>query len=134
MFKSYLKIVLRNIKRHKGYSLINITGLALGIACCLLITIWVLDELSYDKFHENAASLYRVEENQHYSGRLFHVTVTPYPLAPALKEEIPEIIDATRYVWAGGLLFRYEDKVFFEDNIRAVDPSFFQIFTFPLLQ
>jgi len=134
MLKNYLKIALRNIKRHKGYSFINITGLAIGMACCLLITIWVLDELSYDKFHENAANLYRVEENQDYSGRQFHVNVTPHPLAPALKDEIPEIIDATRYVWAGGLLFRYGDKVFFEDDIRAVDPSFLQMFTFPLLR
>jgi putative ABC transport system permease protein len=134
MLKNYLKIVLRNIKRHKGYSFINITGLAIGMACCLFITIWVLDELSYDKFHENVASLYRVEENQDYSGRRFHVNVTPYPLAPALKDEIPEIIDATRYVWAGGLLFRYRDKAFFEDDIRAVDPSFFQMFNFPLLK
>jgi len=134
MIKNYLKIALRNIRRHKGYSLINITGLAIGMACCLFITIWVLDELSYDKFHENAANLYRVEENQDYSGRQFHVNVTPYPLAPALKDEIPEIIDATRYVWAGGLLFRYGDKAFFEDDIRAVDPSFLQMFTFPLLK
>jgi putative ABC transport system permease protein len=134
MIKNYIKIALRNIKKHKGYSFINITGLAIGMACCLLITIWVLDELSYDKFHENAATLYRVEENQDYSGRVFHVTVTPYPLAPALKDEIPEIIDATRYVYAGGLLFRYGDKAFFEDNIRAVDPSFFQMFTFPFLK
>jgi ABC-type antimicrobial peptide transport system permease subunit len=134
MLKNYLKIALRNIRRHKGYSFINITGLAIGMACCLLITIWVLDELSYDKFHENAANLYRVEENQDYSGRQFHVNVTPHPLAPALKDEIPEIIDATRYVWAGGLLFRYGDKVFFEDDIRAVDPSFLQMFTFPLLR
>jgi putative ABC transport system permease protein len=134
MLKNYLKIALRNIKRQKGYSFINITGLALGMACCLFITIWVLDELSYDKFHEKAANLYRIEENQDYSGRQFHVNVTPYPLAPALKDEIPEIIDASRYVWAGGLLFRYEDKVFFEDDIRAVDPSFFQMFTFPLLK
>ena len=134
MIKNYLKIVLRNIWRHKGYSFINITGLAIGMACCLLITIWVLDELSYDKFHENSPELFRVEENQHYSGRVFHVTVTPHPLAPALKEEIPEIIDATRYVWAGGLLLRYGEKAFFEDNIRAVDPSFFQMFTFPLIK
>ncbi|UCC38545.1 MAG: ABC transporter permease [Candidatus Aminicenantes bacterium] len=134
MIKNYLKIALRNIKRHKGYSFINITGLAIGMACCLIITIWVLDELSYDKFHENAASLYRVEENQHYSGRVYHVTVTPYPLAPALKEEIPEIIDATRVVWAGGLLFRYEEKAFYEYDIRAVDPSFVQMFSFPLLR
>ncbi len=134
MIKNYLKIALRNIKRHKGYSLINIAGLAIGLACCLLITIWVLDELSFDKFHENAPDLYRVEENQHYSGKDYHVNVTPYPLAPALKQEIPEIIDAARYVWAGGKLFRYGDKAFFENYIWAVDPSFFQIFSFPLIQ
>lgn len=130
MFKNYLKITLRNILRHKGYSFINIAGLAIGMACCLLIMIWVLDELSYEKFHENASCLYRVEENQHYSGRIFHVNVTPYPLAPALKGEIPEIIDAARYVYPGGMLLRYGDKVFFESNIRAVDPSFFHMFTF----
>jgi predicted permease len=134
MIKNYLKIALRNIRRHKGYSFINITGLAIGMACCLLITIWVLDELSYDKFHENAATLYRVEENQDYSGRQFHVYVTPYPLAPALKDEIPEIKDATRYVYAGGLLMRQGEKAFFEDYIWAVDPSFLHMFTFPLIR
>ncbi|MFC2169553.1 ABC transporter permease [Acidobacteriota bacterium] len=134
MIKNYLKIALRNIKRHKGYSFINITGLAIGMACCLLITIWVLDELSFDKFHDKAATIYRVEENQDYSGRNFHVNVTPYPLAPALKDEIPGIINATRFVRTGGLLLRYGENAFFEDNIRAVDPSFLQIFTFPLIK
>jgi predicted permease len=134
MLRNYIKIALRNIKKHKGYSFINITGLAIGMACCILITIWVLDELSFDKFHNNAPDLYRVEENQFYSGRVFHVTVTPYPMAPILQEETPEIIDATRYVWSGGLLFTYEEKSFFEDDIRAVDPSFLQMFTFPLIK
>jgi len=133
MFKNYLKVTFRNIFRHKGYSFINIAGLAIGIACCLIIALWVLDELSYDKFHENAENLYRVEENQHYSGRIFHVTVTPYPLAPALKDEIPEIIDATRCVWVGGALLRYGDNAFFESYGRAVDPSFFHMFTFPFI-
>jgi putative ABC transport system permease protein len=134
MLKNYLKVIFRNIRKHKGYSLINITGLAIGMACCLLISIWVLDELSYDKFHEKAHRLYRVEEDQHYSGRMFHVRVTPHPLGPALVDEIPEIVDATRYVWSGGLLFRYGEKALFEYNIRAVDPSFFQMFTFPLIK
>ncbi|UCE43248.1 MAG: ABC transporter permease [Candidatus Aminicenantes bacterium] len=134
MIKNYLKVALRNIKRHKGFSIINIAGLAIGLACCLLITIWVLDELSYDKFHENAANLYRVEENQHYSGRIFYVYVTPYPLGPALKTEIADIIDATRVVWTGGVLFKYEDNTFFEDNGRAVDPSFLKMFTYPLVK
>ncbi len=132
MIKNFIKIALRNIKKHKGYSFINITGLAIGMACCLLITIWVLDELSYDRFHQNAENLYRVEENQDYSGREYHVNVTPYPLAPALKDEIPEIEEATRYVWAGGKLLRYKDMAFFENNIRSVDPSFLKMFAFPL--
>lgn len=62
MFKNYLKIALRNIKRHKGYSFINIVGLAIGMACCIMILFWVQDELSYNKFHEKADSLYLVRD------------------------------------------------------------------------
>lgn len=134
MFKNYLKIAFRNIKRHKGFSFINIAGLAIGLACCLFILIWVLDELSYDKFHENASYLYRVEENQYYSGRVYHVTVTPYPLAPALKQDFPEIIEATQYVGVGGQLLRYGEKAFFETGIKAVAPAFFRMFTFPFFK
>ena len=134
MFKNYFKVALRNIIKHKGYSLINIAGLAIGLACCLFIWIWVQDELSYDKFHDNAPYLYRVEENQYYSGRVYHVTVTPYPLAPALKEDFPEIVEASRYVGVGGQLLRYGEKAFFESGIRAVDPSFFRMFTFPFVK
>jgi len=134
MIRNFIKITLRNIVKHKGYSFINITGLAVGMACCLLITLWVLDELSYDRFHENAPTLYRVEENQHYSGRLFHVNVTPYPIAPAMVEEFPEIRDASRYVWSGGRLFRYGEKSVFENAVMAVDPSFLDMFTFPLVK
>jgi predicted permease len=134
MIRNYIKVVLRNIRRHAGYSFINIAGLAIGMACCLMITMWVLDELSYDRFHANAPDLYRVEENQFYSGRVYHVTVTPYPLAPALKEEIPEIVEASRYVYSGGLLFKHGDKAFFENQVRAVDPSFLRMFSFPLVK
>ena len=134
MLKNYLKIALRNIRKHPGYSVINIAGLAIGLACCLFILIWVLDELSYDKFHENAPYLYRVEENQYYSGRVYHVTVTPYPLAPALKADFPEIIEATQYVGVGGQLIRYGEKAFFETGIRAVAPAFFRMFTFPFVK
>jgi ABC-type antimicrobial peptide transport system permease subunit len=134
MFKNYLKITMRNIMKHKGYSFINIFGLAIGMACCLMISLWVLDELSYDKFHTNVPYLYRVEENQNYSGRMFHVFVTPHGLARALVKEIPEIKDAARYSRTGELLFRYGEKAFFEINVKAVDPSFLQMFTFPLLK
>jgi len=134
MLKNYLKVVLRTIRRQAGYSIINIAGLAIGMACCLVITLWVFDELSFDRFHRNAQDLYRVEENQSYSGRIYHVTVTPYPLAPALKQEIPEIAEATREVRSLGVLFRYKEKAFYEDGVAAVDPSFLRMFSFPLVQ
>ena len=67
MIKNYLKIAIRNIAKYKGYSFINISGLAIGITCCLLIVLWVQDELSYDRFHEHSASLYRVVVNQYYA-------------------------------------------------------------------
>jgi len=134
MLKNYAKVTLRNILKHRGYSFINITGLSIGMACCIFIMLWVFHELSYDRFHENADTLYRVEEDQHYSGDIYHVTVTPFPIAPAFKEEIPEVIDATRLVWFGTVLLKYKEKAFFENNIRAVDPSFFQMFTFPLIK
>ena len=134
MWKNYLKVAIRNLIRHKGYSAINIAGLAIGMACAILILLWVQDELSFDRFHENADVLYRVEENQHYSAGAYHVNVTPFPAGPAFKEGIPEVAEASRLTWAGGLLFRYGEKAFFENDIRAVDPAFLRMFTFPLAQ
>jgi ABC-type antimicrobial peptide transport system permease subunit len=134
MFKNYLKVAFRNLKRHKGYSFINITGLAIGMACCLLISLWVLDELSFNRFHTHADQLYRVEFDQNYSGKLFHVTVSPYPMARALESEIPEIEHAVRTAGMGELLVRYGDKILYQDGIMAVDPAYLQIFTFPLVK
>ncbi|NQT81237.1 MAG: ABC transporter permease [Candidatus Aminicenantes bacterium] len=132
MLKNYLKIALRNIKKHKGYSLINVTGLAIGIAVCLFILLWVQDELSYDRFHANADYLYRVEQDQVYGGRKYHVNVMPWPCGPSWESDIPEVLAATRYGWCGGRPFNYQDKTFIESNVQAVDPDFFTIFDFPL--
>ncbi len=134
MFKNYFKVALRNMKRHKGYSIINITGLAIGMACCLLISLWVFDELSYDRFHESADRIYRVEFDQNYSGKLFHVNVNPYPLARALETEIPEVEEAARYTDLGEMLFQSGQNTFYEDRVGAVDPSFLTMFSFPLLR
>ena len=133
MFKNYMKVALRNLNRHKGYSLINITGLAIGMACCLLISLWVLDELSFDRFHADADRLYRIEFDQDYSGKDFHVTVQQYPLARALEAEIPEIEHAVRYSDRGTQLVNYKDSSIYESGIVAVDPAFLEIFSFPLL-
>ncbi|MCP4725766.1 MAG: FtsX-like permease family protein, partial [bacterium] len=132
MVKNYLKTALRNITKYKWYSTINIIGLAIGMTCCLLIMLWVFDELSFDKFHENDDKIYRVEQDQSYGAGLYHVVVTPIPLVPYLIDEIPEIVDATRYISIGGINIKYEDKNNLEYGIRAVDPAFLNIFTFPL--
>ncbi len=133
MLKNWLYISVRYLLKNIGFSVINILGLSIGIAATLLILLWVQDELSFDRFHENADLLYQVEEDQYYSGETYHVTVTPFPSGPVWKEEIPEIKDACRYQRPSGMLFRYGDKAFYEDGCVAVDQSFFSMFSFPLI-
>src|SRR5690606_10933734 len=102
MLKNYLTLSLRKFSRQKFYSLLNIFGLATGMATVILIMLYVTDELSYDRFHRHEKDLYRVVENQYYSGQpVFPVAVTPGPLAEALKSDFPEISRATRvhYAW-----------------------------------
>jgi putative ABC transport system permease protein len=133
MIQNFFKIAGRNILRHKGFTFINVTGLAIGLAASLLILLWVQDEFSYEKFNLNAKNIYRVEEDQFYSGARYHVTVTPVPSGPVWKEKIPEIEDQVRInLWLPRVLFRYDDKVFFESSIAAVDSALLKIFTFPL--
>jgi putative ABC transport system permease protein len=134
MWIHHLKITIRNIIRHKGYAFLNIFGLAAGMACCILIGLWVLDELNYDRFHENAPSICRVESNQNFSGRTLHIYWTPHPLGPALKAEIPEIEDSTRAGNLNAQLLRYKDKAFEEYAVWSVDPAFLKMFTFPMVQ
>lgn len=131
MFKNYFKTTLRNLKRHRGYSLINITGLALGMACTILILLWVQDELSYDRFNKNADQIYRVVKYSDYGGDKLHVALTPGPLARAMKEKLPEVLKATSFDFAGGIA-RYEDRLFSEVEVASVEPDFFEIFTYPL--
>lgn len=134
MIENYLKVAWRNIIRQKGYSFLNIFGLAVGMTSALFILFWAQDELSFDRFHANAGTLFRVEQNQATGQGKFHVNQTPYPLGPALKVEIPEIKEATRAARPGDLLVRYGENAFFERHVLAVDPQVFQMFTFPLLR
>jgi len=134
MIKNYLLLAIRNILRYKGFSFINILGLSIGITATLLILLWIQDELSFDTFHKYADRLYQVEEDQYYSGEVYHVTVTPYPSGPVWREEIPEIENACRYQWSYGMLFNYGEKAFYEDNCIAVDSTFFSMFSFTLIK
>ncbi|MCI0696528.1 ABC transporter permease [candidate division KSB1 bacterium] len=133
MFKNYLKITWRNLVRQKANSFINITGLAIGMTCSMLILMWVQHELSYDTFHENANDIYRVVENQYYAGgQIFPVAVTPSPLAPALKTQFPEISKATRFSF-NSLTIKKDDKIFTE-GVAFADPDILEIFTIPFVK
>ena len=135
MFWNYVKIAWRNIKRYKGYSFINIVGLAVGLACCILILLWVQDELNYDRFHTNADDLYRVVTEFHKTEPVTHYWPVCAPLAPALKEEYPEIVKATRFTrLRRGQLIKFAEKKFLEPRICLTDPDFFSMFTFPFLE
>ena len=132
MFKSYIKIAVRNLKKQKMFSAINIFGLAAGMSCTILIMLWVQDEMSFDKFHKNADNIYRVVQDQHYSGgEIFPVAVTPGPLSKALKENFPEIVNSVR-VKSNRRSLKYEDKIFYE-RLTYSDSTFFEMFSFPLI-
>lgn len=128
MFKSYLKIAIRNLARHRTHSFINTTGLALGMLCCILILLWVQNERSFDQFHKNNDRLYlcvnRMDEGWS--------STSPWSLAPTLKKDFPEIEKFTRYN-NRNLLVKYADQRYYE-NIGFVDPDFLEIFSFPMIK
>ncbi|MGD2091040.1 MAG: ABC transporter permease [Candidatus Aminicenantes bacterium] len=131
MFKNYLKVALRNIHQHKGYSLINIVGLAVGIACCILILLWVQDELSFDSFHKNGDDIYRVLQDVHLD-RDVTWAINQGPLGPALQADIPEIVNYTRGT-ARRFRIKYNDK-HFDEIVEFADPSLFEMFDFALVK
>jgi predicted permease len=133
MIKNYLKIAWRNIQKHGVFSFINITGLAIGMASCVLILLWVQDELSFDTFHKNRDNIYRVVadwEQNSWKG----IEATPAPLAPAVEEAIPEIQQAARCAPHSRLVFQYKDKAFYEDRGLITDPSLFEIYSFAFVE
>ena len=134
MFGNYLKTALRNLKKNKTYSFINIFGLTIGMACTILILLWISYELSYDRFHRNSGKIYwAVREYENPNGTSDYSSVTVLPLADALKSEYPEIIKATRFNDAfGEFPLRYKGKTLFAKGSPA-DQEFFKIFTFPFI-
>jgi putative ABC transport system permease protein len=131
---SYVKISLRKIRRQKGYSIINIAGLAVGLVCCILMILWVQDELSFDRFHKNGKDIYRVISEIHSTDRVTLNARTPNPLGPTLLSEYQEIINFVRFQGFDGWPVKAGDKIFFNDNLGTADPSFFKVFTFPFVK
>ncbi len=134
MLKSYLTIALRYLKRHKIYSFINISGLAIGMACCVLILLWINDEIRYDRFHEQTENLYRVVNDLNYGPYSQLTKGTAYPLGSAMKEEIPEVRETVRLLPTRKILVAYGEKKYYEENFYFADPSLFKIFTFPFIK
>lgn len=138
MWRNYVIIALRNIRKRKGFSLINIAGLAIGIASCLLILFFVQSELSYDRFHERAGRIYRVGFTFHVGTNQFDAALGPCPLAAAMVEEFPEVESAAR-IFArqsrgGDVFVRYGEKRYKEDKFLWADPELLDILTIPFIK
>ena len=134
MIKNYLKVAFRNILRHKVYSLINIFGLAIGMALCLLILVYVQDELSYDGFHEKADRIYRMAQTEDHNGDLTNVMRIAPGATARLEIDFPEAIEKTVRIFpAGEVWTKLEDRLFREDKVYVVDDPFFDIFTFDFI-
>jgi putative ABC transport system permease protein len=134
MLKNYLLIVLRFMSRQRGFSVINISGLTLGIACSLLILLYIQDELQYDQFHPDLDRTYRVAFEGKLQGRSVRSTLTAFPLSEALQRELPGVESATRLVKWATFPVHYEDKSYTEKYLLLADRNFFRFFNFKLVE
>jgi putative ABC transport system permease protein len=126
VFENYVKIALRNLARSKAYSVINIFGLAVGMASSFLIFLWVQDELSFDRFHNNVQNIYQVTYDD-------GSVDPPFPLAGVLKSELPEIVTSTNYIYTADFMISHGENRFYESGGMMASPSFLEFFTFPLI-
>jgi putative ABC transport system permease protein len=134
MLKNYLLITIRILARHKGYSIINIAGLSVGISCFLLALLLVLDELSYDRFHQAADRIYRVHVDARVGEKEYHTARSSAPVAPALMATVPGVEAAARIRVVGDRTIRYGDKAFNEYRFYMVDSTIFNVFTFQVVE
>lgn len=135
MFKNYFKTAWRNLLKNKFYSLINIAGLTLGLVVGILILLWVQDERSFDSFHRKTADIYRMELFGGTGASKQIWTTTVGPMGPLAKKELPEVTGQVRltnnFYFS---LYKYQNKVFADENAYFADPGFFQMFDFPLVE
>src|SRR6476620_7869338 len=134
MVINYFKTTIRSLRKNRGYSILNIVGLAIGIACAALIFLWVQDELGYDQFHTKKDLLYYVRENQKYDTYTATFGSTPGVLAPAMQTDIPGVSNTCRVTEGNSqLLFSIGDRSMYSAG-KYVEPSLFSMFTLPFLE
>jgi len=134
MVAHYLKIAFRTAVTRRSYSLINVAGLSVAMACCILILVYVVHQLSYDRYHQNADRIYRLVANLTLGGTPNDIASTNAPPALAMVEDFPEVVGAARFRPIGRLPFRYEDRHFYEERVLYADASVFEVFSFPLIR
>ena len=134
MIRHYLIVAVRYIFRNKIFSAITSAGLSIGMATFVLILLWVMDEMNFDKFHENIDKLFCIIEKQEYSGgQNLYTNNTPFALKDELQNKYPEVLNVTRTLWMGDRPMSFEDKVFTAGPVAMVDPEFLSVFTFNIL-
>ena len=133
MIKSYFRIAFRNLVKNKGMFAINVGGLALGVATCIIIMLFVVDELSFDRYNEKSDSIVRIVLKGKMNGEVIKESSTPAPVAPTLKSEFPEVIDVTRLkaIWSSKIT--YKNNTYRNSKLAFVDPNFFEVFTLPFV-
>lgn len=133
MFKNYLKTAFKNLLKSKFYTSINIIGLGVGLATCLLILLYVLDELSYDKYNANANRIYRVNNEIKFGDNQFDVAQAPAPLGETMLREFPQVQQFTRLRWHGSFLVKEQNENIQENRVAYADSTLFDVFTLPML-
>ena len=133
MFKNYIKIAIRNLVKNKIFTFINIFGLAVGICCFIILSLYVLDEVGHDRFNKNADQIYRIYTHTRLHGEEANNSKTPALLGITLLKDYPEVINYTRIGYFGQHSIRYKDKAFREGSIYTVDSTYFSMFTFPFI-
>ena len=136
MIRNYLKTAVRGLLKHKEYSLINVIGLAIGMACVILILLFVREELSFDAFHTNKDRIYRVNiaTTNPRTGNVNRRAIGPYRLAKELKPDFQDITNIMRIAPQGRSLVQFGEKQFYERGLCFADPAVFEVFSFPLLR
>jgi putative ABC transport system permease protein len=134
MIRNYITVALRALRKHKAYSFINVTGLAVGMACTILILLWVRDETSFDRFHEKAARIYRIYRDEAATAPGSASALTSPPMAAALEKDFPEVLMASRFGTWQRRLVAAGDKTVAETGYMHADPDFFGMFSFPLVK
>ena len=132
MFQNYFKVAIRSLLKRKGYATINILGLSIGMAVCLLIVLFIRSELSFDQSQVKGDHIYRMVVERKYPGRSTSYSIIPQSYAAAVKQECPEVQEAVRlynFIGGGSFQLKFEDRKFEEKRVFFVDSNFFRVFS-----